>query len=224
MTALAQPLTEVTDPYVLSPIDAAALLYDAPWRRFASIGDSLSVGAGDPTPGYLNLGWPERLRRILQQVHPDLEYLNTGRIGATTQQALDEQASKILAFQPDLLIVPSGANDIVRRQPDWDAIEGTLRRMWELAAGTGAQLAAFTLIREFVIPVFPDWPDRLRRLNAITRKLAAEYGGVIADCEEHPFNDRANLLSADGIHLSTSGQAVIATLLVRELSHVLGTT
>ncbi|MET9489923.1 SGNH/GDSL hydrolase family protein [Nocardia sp. NPDC006630] len=222
MTVMAQPLTEASDPYCLSPSAAAGLLHDAPWRRFASLGDSLSVGAGDPTPGYLDLGWPERIRQILCRVRPELEYLNTGRIGATTQQALDEQSARILAFRPDLLIVPSGANDIVRREPDWPQIERTLRRMWELAAGTGAQLAAFTLGRAFVVPVFPDWPDRLRALNEITRALASEYGGVIADCADHPFNDRPNLLSADRIHFSTSGQAVITTLLVRQLAYVLG--
>ncbi|WP_245678103.1 SGNH/GDSL hydrolase family protein [Nocardia acidivorans] len=222
MTALVPSIVEATDPYCLSPTDAAALLFDAPWRRFAALGDSLSLGVGDPAPGYLNLGWPERLRRILHTVHPDLAYLNTGRVGATTRQALAEQTPEILAFQPDLLIVPSGANDIVRRHPDWDEIEGTLRRMWEFAAGTGAQLAAFALGRAYVVPVFPDFPDRVRRLNAITRELAAEYGGVVADCECHPFNDRPDLLSADGIHFSTAGQAVIAGLLVRQLAFVLG--
>ncbi|WP_330181499.1 SGNH/GDSL hydrolase family protein [Nocardia sp. NBC_01503] len=222
MTALAQPIVEVTDPYCLSFTDAAALLFDAPWQRFASIGDSLSLGVGDATPGYLNLGWPERLRRILRAVHPDLAYRNTGRIGATTRQALEEQAPEILAFQPDLLIVPSGANDIVRREPDWDEIERTLRRMWEFAASTGAQLAAFALGRAYVVPVFPDFPDRVRKLNALTRELASEYGGVVADCEQHPFNDRSNLLSADGIHFSTAGQAVIASLLVRQLAFILG--
>jgi lysophospholipase L1-like esterase len=36
-----------------------------------------------------------------------------------------------------------------------------------------------------------------------------------------PFNDRDNLLSADRIHFSTSGQAVMATEVVQQLAHVL---
>jgi lysophospholipase L1-like esterase len=38
------PSTEETDLFCLPPLDAAALLFDAPWRRFAMIGDSLSAG------------------------------------------------------------------------------------------------------------------------------------------------------------------------------------
>ncbi|WP_433591226.1 SGNH/GDSL hydrolase family protein [Nocardia sp. CA-145437] len=218
MTTIAQPLTEETDPHVLAPTDLAALLFGAPWRRYAVLGDSLSVGAGDPTPGYANLGWPARVERVLRMVNPDLAYLNTARVGATTAQALEGQGRRILDFKPDLLHVNSGANDIVRRSPDWERIEAGLREMYRFAAGTGAQLAVFTLGRAFVIPVFADWTERLTRLNDITRKLAAEFDAVLADSEDHPLNDRPNLLSEDKIHFSTSGQAILSTIMVRELA------
>ncbi|MFF2551013.1 SGNH/GDSL hydrolase family protein [Nocardia sp. NPDC058058] len=219
MTALTQPLTEDTDPHVLPPTELAALLFDAPWRRYAVFGDSLSVGAGDPTPGYLDLGWPARVERVLRMVRPDLAYLNTARIGATTAQALAEQGERIHDFAPDLLHVNSGANDIVRRDPDWDGIEGGLRTMYRFAAATRARIAVYTLGRAFVIPVFPDWNDRRRRLNDLTRKFAREFDAVLVDSEDHPLNDRPNLLSEDRIHFSTSGQAILATLMVRELAH-----
>ena len=47
---------EAVDPYCLSGPDAARLLAGAQWRRFAVIGDSLSAGTGDPTPGYAPVG------------------------------------------------------------------------------------------------------------------------------------------------------------------------
>ncbi|MFJ4657160.1 SGNH/GDSL hydrolase family protein [Nocardia sp. NPDC088792] len=222
MTAIAQPLTEYSDPYCLREPAAAALLYDAPWRRFAAIGDSLSLGVSDPSPGYANLGWADRVSRILRLVHPDLAYLNTGRVGATTAQALTEQSRAMLDFGPDLLYVPSGANDLVRREPDFEVIEHDLTRMYELAVRVGAQPLAFTLGRAYVVPVFPDWRDRVRRVNDITRTLAAKYGAVLADVWDHPLNDRENLLSADGIHFSTSGQAVLAAEIVKQLAYRLG--
>lgn len=215
-------LTEQTDPYVLSAQEAAHLLRDAGWQRFAVFGDSLSVGTGDPTPGYVDLGWPGRVERVLRTVTPELTYLNTARVGATTAQALDEQSTRIEEFLPDLLHINSGANDIVRRDPDWDEIEAGLRTMYRWAAGTGAQLSVFTLGRAFVIPVFPDWTDRVAKLNDITRKLAAEYDAVVADSWDHPLNDRPNLLSEDRIHFSTSGQAILASLLVRALADRVG--
>ncbi|MEC3915793.1 SGNH/GDSL hydrolase family protein [Nocardia sp. CDC160] len=219
MTVTEQPLTEETDPDVLAPQLAAALLHDAPWRRFASFGDSLSAGVCGPTPGYEHLGWVGRVERVLRMVYPDLAYLNTSKVGATTAQALAEQRQLIEDFEPDLLHVNSGANDIVRRHPDWDQIEAGLREMWVWAAGTGAQLTVFTLVRRFVIPAFPDWTDRVARLNDITRKLAGEFDAVLVDTWDHPINERANLVSEDKIHVASGGQAVLATLMVKELAY-----
>ncbi|MEV6554194.1 SGNH/GDSL hydrolase family protein [Nocardia sp. NPDC051756] len=218
---VAIPTTEETDPFCLPPLAAAALIYDAPWQRFAVIGDSLSAGTGDPSPGYATLGWSDRVADVLRRVHPDLAYLNTAEIGATTPETLRHQADRMLEFAPDLLHLPSGANDIVRRTPDFGEIEQILRDMYRMAANTGARLTAFTLGKAYVVPVFPDWRDRVCRVNDLTRKLAAEFDATVIDMWHHPLNDRPNLLSADGIHFATAGQAVLATEYVKQLAHLL---
>ncbi|MCX5416146.1 SGNH/GDSL hydrolase family protein [Streptomyces sp. NBC_00059] len=217
-------LTEESDPYCLHPLDAAALLFDAPWSRLAVIGDSLSAGTGDPSPGYADAGWSDRLASVLRRVRPDLEYLNTAEVGATTEQTLGKQIDRLREFGPDLVHLPCGANDLVRRQPDFDQIEQKLRRLYVLASRTGAQLTTFTLGRAYLIPAFPDWAERVARVNAITRTLAAEYGAVIVDMWDHPVNARENLVSEDRIHFSASGQAVLATEMVKGLAHVLSRT
>jgi lysophospholipase L1-like esterase len=214
--------TEATDPHVLPPAEGAKLLAGAPWRRFAAFGDSLSLGVGDATPGYDDLGWQPRVERVLRLVQPDLACVNTAKIGVTTAQALQEQAERIEDFGPGLLHLNSGANDIIRRKPDWARIEDDLRAMYEWGVGTGAQLTVFTFGRAFVIPAFPDFSDRVARLNELTRKLAAEHGAVVADCWDHPLNDRPNLVSEDRIHFATVGQAIIASLLIEALGSVLG--
>jgi lysophospholipase L1-like esterase len=214
-------LTEESDPFCLQPLDAAALLFDAPWHRFAVIGDSLSAGTGDPSPGYANVGWSDRFADILRRVRPDLEYLNTAEDGTTTALTLEKQIDRMLEFDPDLLHLPCGANDLVRRKPDFGEIEQTLRRMYDLASETGAQLTTFTLGKAYVVPVFPDWSERVARVNDITRALAAEYEAVVVDMWDHPINAREDLLSEDRIHFSTSGQAVMATEMVKGLAHVL---
>jgi lysophospholipase L1-like esterase len=207
----------------MSADEATALLFDAPWSRFGVIGDSLSAGTGDASPGYDDLGWSDRLAEILRRVRPDLRYLNVAVVGATTPQVLAHQIEPMLEFGPDLLHVPCGANDIVRRSPDYTEIERNLRRMYDMAARTGAQLTSFTLSKAYVVPVFPDWDDRIQTLNAITRRLAAEYDAILVDMWDHPVAARADLLSADRIHFSTSGQAVIATEVVKHLADVLET-
>ncbi|WP_030413328.1 SGNH/GDSL hydrolase family protein [Streptomyces sp. NRRL S-1448] len=215
-------LTEATDPFCLDQADAVALLTGAPWGRYAVIGDSLSAGTGDPTPGYQNQGWSDRVAGVLRSVRPELEYLNVSETGATTARTLHNQAARMVEFAPDLLHVPCGANDIVRRRPDFGEIERTLRQMYDLAKGTGALLTTFTLGRAYVVPVFPDWPERIAAVNEIVRGLASEYGAVVVDMWDHPVNDRDNLLSTDRIHFSTSGQAVMAAEVVKELAASLG--
>ncbi|MFD0688018.1 SGNH/GDSL hydrolase family protein [Actinomadura fibrosa] len=216
--------TEATDPFCLAQADAVAMLSGAPWSRFAVIGDSLSAGTGDPTPGYRDQGWSDRVADVLRRVRPELEYLNVSEIGATTAQTLQNQASRMVDFAPDLLHLPCGANDIVRRRPDFGEIERTLRRMYDVAAETGALLTTFTLGRAYVVPVFPDWTERIVTLNEIVRGLAAEYDALVVDMWDHPINDRDDLVSADRIHFSTSGQAVMAAEVVKKLAVSLGRT
>ncbi|MFD5895518.1 SGNH/GDSL hydrolase family protein [Streptomyces sp. NPDC060366] len=221
MTTAANTLTEETDPLCLSPARAAGLLTGAPWRRFAVAGDSLAAGTGDPSPGYASLPWGSRVADTLRRVCPELAYLNTGTIGATTSDTLDQQMDEIVAFGPDLLHISCGANDLFRRQPDFEVIEGMARRVFERAAATGARLTTFTLGRAFDVSAFPDFPQRVRTLNAITSALAAEHDVVLVDMWDHPLNSRPDLLSADRIHFSTSGQAVMASEVVKGLARVI---
>ncbi|GAA2581897.1 SGNH/GDSL hydrolase family protein [Actinomadura fulvescens] len=211
-------LNEESDPFCMESAEAATLLGGAPWRRFGVIGDSLSAGTGDASPGYLDQGWSDRLADILRRVRHDLAYLNTAEVGATTDQTLEAQLNPMIDFSPDLLHVPCGPNDILRRVPDFAEIEMALRRMYERVAGTGALLTTFTLGRAFVVPAFPDWHERVTTLNDMVRRLAAEYDAVVVDMWDHPVNDRDTLLSGDRIHFSTSGQAVMAAEMVRALA------
>ncbi|GHH00243.1 SGNH/GDSL hydrolase family protein [Streptomyces rubradiris] len=218
---MATTFTEETDPFCLATLDAAAMLFDAPWQRYAVIGDSLSAGTGDKSAGYGDQGWCDRVAHVLRQVRPGLAYLNTAVSGATTVDTLAHQTDAMREFAPDLLHLPCGANDLLRRAPDFREIERDLRAMYDLAAATDALLTTFTLGRAYVVPVFPDWTERVLTLNDLIRTLAGEYGAVVVDMWDHPVNSRENLLSADRVHFSTSGQAVMAGEMVRALAAVL---
>jgi lysophospholipase L1-like esterase len=212
-------LTEQTDPYCLSLEKSAALLGGAPWHRFGVVGDSLSAGVGDPDPGYPDGPWCDRVAATLRVVNSDLSYLNSGQIGQTLAQTLETQLDALLAFEPDLIHLPSGANDIWRRsEPDWDGIDSSLRTLYDRAASTGATITVFTLVRRFVVPAIPGFVDRVRRINDLTRAIAGEHGAIVVDTENHPINDRPDLLSADGIHVAGAGQAVLAAEVVRALA------
>ena len=55
------PDVEAQDPYVLSPAEESELLAGHPWSRFAVLGDSIAMGMGDPTEGYVTATWGGRV-------------------------------------------------------------------------------------------------------------------------------------------------------------------
>lgn len=56
-----------------------------------------------------------------------------------------------------------------------------MRRVFDLAAETGAQLMTFTLARVFDLPKIQGFQDRVRTVNEITRRLAADYSAVVVE-------------------------------------------
>lgn len=222
------PVSEDLDPCCLSETQADRLLAGARWRRFAAIGDSLAAGVGDRVPGYAAGPWAERVAGALTRQTPGLRYVNTGRIGATNAETLSEQAHVIGELAPDLLFIPNGANDLWRKRFDPARIEEDLRVLFETAtaesAGRSADVITFTLGRAFVVPTIEDFPQRVRWLNDRVRDVAESTGVTVVEMWSHPIMCRPNLLSADGIHFSSMGQAVMASEVIKSLGALLGNT
>lgn len=212
--------TENNDPMVLSDEAAERLLAGAPWRRFAVLGDSIALGVGDPSPGYTASGWADRVAARLHAVNPEAAYLNTGRIGATSGQVRAEQLPAILEFQPDLAHIVCGGNDLLAGG-DLRQVRDNLEELFGALARSGAQLSAFTVAdvwdTERMAPMRAI-RDHLAALNDIIRELAARHDAVLTEFWQHPLRLRADLMSADLVHFTTSGHAVVATEVVRSLS------
>ncbi|GAB2674995.1 SGNH/GDSL hydrolase family protein [Nocardia goodfellowii] len=213
--------TEADDPLVLSAGEARRLLAGAPWQRFAVLGDSIAQGVGDPSPGYEPKGWADRLAAVLTAVNPSLAYLNTGRIGATSGQVLAEQLQRVVDFRPDLVHLTCGGNDLFLPGGSSTELRANLETLFAALAETGAQVTTFTVSDvwevERLAPMRP-MRERMAQLNEILRDIAARYDVLLVEFWEHPLRLREDLMSADLIHFSTSGHAVVATEMVRALS------
>ncbi|MGW5381775.1 SGNH/GDSL hydrolase family protein [Nocardia sp. NPDC003963] len=216
-----QHRTESDDPMLIDPATARALLAGAPWRRYAVLGDSIAQGVGDASAGYRDIGWSDRVAEILAAANPGVSYLNTGRIGATTGQLLDEQLARVLDFRPDLVHVSCGGNDLFHPGGDTDRLRANLDTAFSALAATGAQLCAFTVADVWeparMTPMRP-MRARMAELNDIVHAVATRYDAVLVDFWAHPLRLRPDLMSADLIHFTTSGHAVVATEMVRALA------
>ncbi|WP_410875038.1 SGNH/GDSL hydrolase family protein [Nocardia sp. A7] len=212
---------EADDPLVLAPEQTAALLAGAPWQRFAVLGDSIAAGTGDPSPGYAPTGWADRVAADLTAVNPTLAYRNTGRIGATSGQVIDRQLAEILDFAPDLVHLSCGGNDLFTAGGDVDRLSENLSIILTALAATGAQLSIFTMADvwsvERMAPMRAMRP-RMIALNEVLRAVAAEFGAALTELWNHPLRSRPELMSADLIHFTTSGQAVLASEVVKSLA------
>ncbi|TCJ93630.1 SGNH/GDSL hydrolase family protein [Nocardia alba] len=212
---------EADDPLVLAPERATALLAGAPWRRFAVLGDSIAAGTGDPSPGYAPTGWADRVAAHLTSVNPALAYRNTGRIGATSEQVIDRQLADILEFAPDLVHLSCGGNDLFTAGVDIDRLHENLTTILTALAATDAQLSIFTVADvwsvERMAPMRPMRPQMIA-LNEVVRAVAAEFDAVLTEFWDHPLRNRPELMSADLIHFTTSGHAVVASEMVTSLA------
>ncbi|BAW07441.1 SGNH/GDSL hydrolase family protein [Nocardia seriolae] len=215
---------EATDPFTLSDTAATALLREVPWRRFAVIGDSTAAGTGDPRPGYETLPWADRLARWLLAAHPGSDYLNTGVMGAVLAEVRTRQLPALEAFGPDLVHLTCGGNDLFLRDARLEQVEADLDDLCARVAATGARLSLFTLADSFTGRMAPLRP-RFAGFAAAVRRVAHRHDAILTAFWDHPARTCPDWLSADRIHLTMAGHAVVAAEIARNLArdHTTGT-
>lgn len=212
---------EAADPYCLPPGESDRLLRGAPWRRFAVVGDSLAEGLGDPTPGYRIASWADRTAEALRRVVPDLAYLNLGVRGLTAGQVRGGQAETAARFAPDLVAIVCGGNDLLLPGFSPDVLEKELDLLFSRLAAPGTTLFAYALADvAAAVPELRGGPleGGVAVLNRVTRTVAQRHGAVLVEMYDHPAVGDRDLFSADLVHASARGHAVIAAATVRALA------
>jgi lysophospholipase L1-like esterase len=218
-------ITLATDPHCLTDDDAAALLADARWRRFAVLGDSMAAGVGDETPGYPSGGWAATIARVLRRVRPDVAHLNLGERDRYAAQVRERQLPRALAFRPDLAAVVCGGNDLLRGRFDVAAVAADIDAMVGALRDRGSDVITFGLLditRSDLIPAEYSGPlrERLRDLGDAVADVAQRRGGVHVVMTDHPAAAQRSTYSSDLLHASARGHAVIAAATIRRLAGV----
>ncbi|MCF0095190.1 SGNH/GDSL hydrolase family protein [Micromonospora sp. MH99] len=215
-------LDESTDPYCLRPGEAAELLRGHPWRRFVAIGDSVVEGMCEPTPGYPEVQWVDRVAAELSAVRPELAYRNLGRRGLRAHQVRAAQLAPALAFEPDLALVVCGGNDAFHPAYDADAVDAELTAMISALRDVGADVITVGMFDVSHSPAVPEHVraglgERMRRLSAHTARLADRLGTVHVHLTDHPLTADPTLYSTDGRHGSARSDAIATAETLRAL-------
>jgi hypothetical protein len=222
---------ETHDPHCLPAAAADRLLRDAPWRRFAVLGDGMVDGRGDRAPGYRDVGWPDRVAAALAHARGGLAgftYCNVAEHGRRTAEVRATQLGPVLAFRPDLVLVVTGVDDVIRRDfercddllADYDAIVTALQ-----AAGAEVVTATiFDVTRSPRVPESRKAPlrRRLDHLASRVRLVAQARRTVHLDLAGHPAEREPDVYGADIRFATRRGHAIAAAALVHRLGEHLG--
>ena len=194
--------------------------------RILFLGDSITDAGRDYQNNHdMGNGYPKYTAEFITQMLPDteFEFLNFGISGNRTCQLFDRLYTDSIVFQPDIISILIGINDIWHRHGRFriettDAqIETNYRAILErLRNQTHAKivvLAPFLLDSEDK----EAWRNDLYRVLKIVHKLAAEYADVYIPLDQY-FDDALKTqpspkyYSADGVHPNQNGAMFIGKL------------
>lgn len=209
------------DSYTKDLTRAAELLANAPWKRFAVLGDSHAAGIREVIDGYPDKSWSDWFTESLSHSQPGLAARNFGQKGLLTREVRARQLAPALAFEPDLAVVLCGGNDLLRGSFDGVAVafEQIVAALRERGC-TVVTMGLFDITRSDLLPdeFKPPLKSQLDQLYAIVSGVADRQGTVHLDFGTHPSAAESSIYASDFAHLTTRGHAVVAAEMVRRLS------
>ena len=186
-------------------------------------GDSIT-DAGRDRRNYHDMGkgYPKYAAEKLATDCPDVEFefLNFGISGNRTCQLFDRLWEDGLAFEPDVISILIGINDVWHRYGSHNIAttdeqiatnyRAILERIRRESKAKIVMLSPYLLDSEKVDHMRED----LKRLLPIVRGLAAEFADVYVDLEEEfakalPNQPEPLFYSKDGVHPNDNGAAFI---------------
>lgn len=205
------------------PADAlAGLVADAPWRRLVVVGDSIAAGVREPSPGFRDLSWVDRVVEPLRIAVPGFDELRLGERRLLAAQVRHRQLAPALAFRPDLAIVAAGGNDALRGglETAWRELDAMVAPLRDIGADV-ILLELMDIVASGLVPRSLDAP--LRRLAAVTGAVAARHGAILVPMRRHPASADPRIYGSDRLHLNARGHAIVGTETVRALGAHLAT-
>ena len=197
-------------------------------------GDSVT-DAGRDRRNYHHMGngYPKYASALIAEAHPDVEFefINLGISGNRTGQLFDRLYPDAIAFDPDIISILIGVNDVWHRLSSHvlttDAqielnYRTILQKLREMTHAKIMIIAPYILEREDKEETKAD----LARIIPIIRGLAEEFADVYVPLDEHfaealKTQPEPKYYSADGVHPNQNGADSIGRLYAEAIEPLL---
>jgi len=178
---------------------------------FAALGDSITLGVGDPAPGGGWRGWAAFLAESLPGGH----LVNLAANGARAADVERAQLPRALVLRPDVASVVVGTNDILRAGFDPAAIQSALAHVTGSLSAAGAVVLTMRLPDPGLMLGLPPalarpLARRLLVINEVMDELAGRFGTLHFDAAAEAVTYERRMWSADRLHPSERGHRYIA--------------
>ena len=184
-------------------------------------GDSIT-DAGRDKRNYHDMGkgYPKYAAELIAQAHPEIEFefINFGISGNRTDQLFDRIYADGIAFQPDVISILIGINDIWHRKNNIFTTDAQIETNYRailtlLREKTNAKIV---MLAPYVLDAASNCylADDLKTVLPIVRKLADEFADVYIPLDEifeEALKTQPEPLyySGDGVHPNANGAAFI---------------
>lgn len=185
-------------------------------KKLVLFGDSITAGYGEEaiTPILQNLITEDLAAQQLE----DIQIVNAGFPGNTTEDAMKRLEKDVLAEQPDMVTIFFGANDT--NSDNLVPLEKYAENIERMVQKIGAE-KVILLTPPYVDcgrkPTRDD--DRIRTYVERVKVIGEKYQLPVIDMYQamvvYPGTDE--FLQADGLHFSRTGYDFLAALIVREI-------
>ena len=178
---------------------------------FVALGDSITVGMGDPAPGGGWRGWVTLLGGTL----PQPEVHNLATLGALAADVERVQLPAATFLRPDVASVVVGINDTLRGDFDPERTGAAVGRTVAALGAAGAQVLTMRLPdpgQMFGLPGALARPlaRRMRAVNAAVDEVARRHRTVHLDAARDPATYERRYWSVDRLHPNERGHRLIA--------------
>lgn len=201
-----------------------------PWKTYVALGDSLTEGVGDPDARGSLRGWAHRLAGALEQRSEAFRFENLARLGVRTSHVREHQLPRAVAFEPDLVSVVTGMNDVLYPGLDGERLHRDLSHILSSLQRTGAFVFTACLpdtapaLRLLPSPVRSRIEARLQEVSDIVGDVAGATNTLCFDMSDLGVGFGLDICSVDGLHPNARGHLLMAQTVARRLSEYAGET